>query len=62
MAGGSKNKAAAIPEIQGKVLQSARQRLQMKPEELGAKACLSKKHIIQLEDGGVSVSIRKPTK
>ena len=54
MAGGSKNKAAAIPEIQGKVLQSARQRLKMKPEELGAKACLSKKHIIQLEDGGVS--------
>ena len=54
MAGGPKNKTAVIPEIQGKVLQSARQRLQMKPEELGAKACLSKKHIIQLEEGGVS--------
>ena len=54
MATYSKNKAAVIPEIQGNVLQAARQRLKMKPEELGAKACLSKKHITQLEEGGIS--------
>ena len=50
----SKNKVALIPEIQGRVLQSARQRLNLKPEELAARACLSKKHITQLEEGGIS--------
>ena len=50
----SKNRVSAIPEIQGQVLQAARQRLKMKPEELAAKACLSKKHITQLEEGGIS--------
>ena len=50
----SKNRVSAIPEIQGQVLQAARQRLKMKPEDLAAKACLSKKHITQLEEGGIS--------
>jgi transcriptional regulator with XRE-family HTH domain len=54
MAGHEKNKAAVMPEISGRVLQAARQKLKISPEDLGAKACLSKKHIIQLEEGGVS--------
>lgn len=54
MAGYAKNKATVMPEISGQALQAARLKLKMKPEELGAKACLSKKHIIQLEEGGVS--------
>ena len=54
MADHAKNKAAVMPEISGHVLKAAREKLKITPEDLGAKACLSKKHIIQLEEGGVS--------
>ena len=54
MAAGSKNKLEILPEIQGKVLKAAREKMRYKPEDLAHKACLSKKHIIELEEGGVS--------
>ena len=45
MAAGSKNKLEILPEIQGKVLKAAREKMRYKPEDLAHKACLSKKHI-----------------
>jgi DNA-binding XRE family transcriptional regulator len=51
---GSKNKIEILPEIQGKVLKAAREKLKLDPQDLGTKACLSKKHIIELEEGGIS--------
>ena len=51
---GSKNKIEILPEIQGKVLKAAREKLKLDPHELAIKACLSKKHITELEQGGVS--------
>jgi cytoskeleton protein RodZ len=51
---GSKNKIEILPEIQGKVIKAAREKLRLDPQELGVKACLSKKHIIELEQGGIS--------
>jgi transcriptional regulator with XRE-family HTH domain len=51
---GSKNKIEILPEIQGKVIKAAREKLRLDPQELGIKACLSKKHIIELEQGGIS--------
>jgi cytoskeleton protein RodZ len=54
MSQGSKNKIEILPEIQGKVLKAAREKLRLDPQELAVKACLSKKHIIELEQGGIS--------
>lgn len=54
MAAGSKNKLEILPIIQGKVLKAAREKMRYKPEDLAHKACLSKKHIIELEEGGIS--------
>ena len=51
---GSKNKAQILPEIQGKLFKAVREKKQIKPEDLAHKACLSKKHIIELEEGGIS--------
>ncbi|MFM9113544.1 MAG: helix-turn-helix domain-containing protein [Polynucleobacter victoriensis] len=51
---GSKNKAQTLPEIQGMLLKAVREKNQIKPEDLAQKACLSKKHIIELEEGGIS--------
>ena len=51
---GSKNKIEILPEIQGKVFKAAREKLRLDPQELAVKACLSKKHIIELEQGGIS--------
>lgn len=51
---GSKNKIEVLPEIQGKVLKAAREKLRLDPQELAVKACLSKKHITELEQGGIS--------
>jgi transcriptional regulator with XRE-family HTH domain len=51
---GSKNKIGILPEIQGNVLKAAREKLRLDPHELAIKACLSKKHITELEQGGVS--------
>jgi DNA-binding XRE family transcriptional regulator len=51
---GSKNKIEILPEIQGKVFKAAREKLKLEPQDLGTKACLSKKHIIELEEGGIS--------
>jgi transcriptional regulator with XRE-family HTH domain len=51
---GSKNKIEILPEIQGKVLKAAREKLRLDPQELAVKACLSKKHITELEQGGIS--------
>jgi len=36
------------------VLKAAREKMRYKPEDLAQKACLSKKHIFELEEGGVS--------
>ncbi len=54
MAVDNKNKVEIIPEIQGQVLKTARENLRLNPAELATKACLSKKHIIELEEGGLS--------
>jgi transcriptional regulator with XRE-family HTH domain len=51
---GSKNKIEILPEIQGKVFKAAREKLRLEPQDLAIKACLSKKHIIELEQGGIS--------
>lgn len=51
---GSKNKIEVLPEIQGAVLKAGRQKLRLEIPDLATKACLSKKHIIELEQGGVS--------
>jgi transcriptional regulator with XRE-family HTH domain len=49
-----KNKLDVIPEIQGEILRAAREKLKLTQAELAKKACLSKMHIIQLEEGGLS--------
>lgn len=54
MAAENKNKVEIIPEIQGQVLKTARENLRLNSTELATKACLSKKHIIELEEGGIS--------
>ena len=54
MALGSKNKIDILPEIQGKVIKAAREKLRLDPQQLAHKACLSKKHITELEEGGIS--------
>jgi len=51
---GSKNKIEILPEIQGNVLKAAREKLRLEIPDLAIKACLSKKHITELEQGGVS--------
>ncbi|MFM1870423.1 MAG: hypothetical protein RLY99_1167 [Pseudomonadota bacterium] len=51
---GSKNKLQTLPEIQGKLFKAVREKKQIKPEDLAHQACLSKKHIIELEEGGIS--------
>jgi transcriptional regulator with XRE-family HTH domain len=51
---GSKNKIEILPEIQGSVLKAAREKLRLEIPDLAIKACLSKKHITELEQGGVS--------
>jgi len=51
---GSKNKIEILPEIQGKVFKAAREKLRLEPQDLATKACLSKKHIIELEQGGIT--------
>ena len=51
---GSKNKIEILPEIQGKVLKAAREKLRLEIPDLATKACLSKKHITELEQGGIS--------
>ena len=51
---GSRNKLQTIPEIQGRLLKAVREKKQIKPEDLAHQACLSKKHIIELEEGGIS--------
>jgi transcriptional regulator with XRE-family HTH domain len=43
-----------LPEIQGKVLKAAREKLRLEIPDLATKACLSKKHITELEQGGAS--------
>ena len=51
---GSKSKVEILPEIQGKVLKAAREKLRLDIQDLATKACLSKKHITELEQGGIS--------
>lgn len=51
---GSKNKIEILPEIQGKVFKTAREKLRLDVQDLATKACLSKKHITELEQGGIS--------
>ena len=51
---GSKNKIEILPEIQGKVLKAAREKLRLDVQDLATKACLSKKHITELEQGGIT--------
>lgn len=54
MVGDFKKKSDVIPEIQGEILRAAREKLKLTQAELAKKACLSKSHIIELEDGGHS--------
>lgn len=54
MSPGPKNKLEILPEIQGNVLKAGREKLRLDIPELAIKACLSKKHITELEQGGVS--------
>lgn len=49
-----KKKTEITPEIQGQVLKSARESLRITVVDLAKKACLSKKHITELEEGGFS--------
>jgi transcriptional regulator with XRE-family HTH domain len=49
-----KKKVEIIPDIQGQVLKSARESLRIAVPDLAKKACLSKKHITELEEGGLS--------
>ena len=49
-----KKKSDVIPEIQGEVLRAAREKLKLTQADLAKKACLSKRHIMELEDGGLS--------
>jgi cytoskeleton protein RodZ len=51
---GSKNKIEILPEIRGAVLKAGREKLRLEIPDLATKACLSKKHITELEQGGVS--------
>jgi transcriptional regulator with XRE-family HTH domain len=51
---GSKNKIEILPEIQGSALKAAREKLRLEIPDLALKACLSKKHITELEQGGIS--------
>jgi transcriptional regulator with XRE-family HTH domain len=51
---GSKNKIEILPEIQGGALKAAREKLRLEIPDLATKACLSKKHITELEQGGIS--------
>jgi transcriptional regulator with XRE-family HTH domain len=51
---GSKNKIEILPEIQGKVFKAAREKLRLDVQDLATKACLSKKHITELEQGGIT--------
>jgi transcriptional regulator with XRE-family HTH domain len=51
---GSKNKIEILPEIQGMVLKAAREKQRLEIQDLAKKACLSKKHITELEQGGAS--------
>jgi transcriptional regulator with XRE-family HTH domain len=51
---GSKNKIEILPEIQGAVLKAAREKQRLEIPDLATKACLSKKHITELEQGGIS--------
>ena len=51
---GSKNKIEILPEIQGNALKAAREKLKLEIKDLAIKACLSKKHITELEQGGIS--------
>jgi len=51
---GSQNKMGILPEIQGKVLKAAREKLKLEIKDFAIKACLSKKHITELEEGGTS--------
>ena len=54
MSVGSKNKIEILPEIQGSALKAAREKLRLEIPDLATKACLSKKHITELEQGGIS--------
>lgn len=51
---GSKVPVESLPEIRGDVFKVTRERLSIRPEDLGARVCLSKKYILQLEAGGGS--------
>jgi transcriptional regulator with XRE-family HTH domain len=51
---GSQNKMGILPEIQGKVLKAGREKLKLEIKDFAIKACLSKKHITELEEGGTS--------
>lgn len=49
-----KSKVEVLPTIQGDVLKQARERARLSEVDLANKLCLSKKSIIQLEEGGSS--------
>ena len=59
---GGKTKAEALPQIQGHLLKVAREKAGMTEAEVALKLCLSKKSVIQLEEGGISTFFSEPHK
>lgn len=50
----SKNKVEVLPQIVGSAIIAGREKMRLTQEQLAHQACLSKRQIMQLEEGGVS--------
>ena len=49
-----KNKIEVLPQIVGSAIVAGREKMRLTQEQLAHQACLSKRQIMQLEEGGVS--------
>ena len=50
----SKNKVEVLPQIVGSAIIAGREKMRLTQEQLAHQACLSKRQIMQLEEGGIS--------
>ena len=57
-----KSKVEVLPQIQGHLLKVAREKAGLTEAEVALKLCLSKKSVIQLEEGGTSTFFSEPHK
>jgi len=57
-----KSKVEVLPQIQGHFLKIAREKAGLTEAEVALKLCLSKKSVIQLEEGGTSTFFSEPHK